>query len=477
MDRSKALLWIFLPTFGCADASEGRPTTFVARDTLPVADASTRVGVYYWGADDQAFPGFGSRLDWGRGLVTDLGAQTMRVAMTPADPYRLGLQPTDSLTDIARHPAYASLFADPRLSTIMITAYTAADQASTWVDGYDPYERDLETQEIAELGAHLLQTYPDKTFIVLNWEGDNALRYAGGGTTAFEGFRAWTEARIAGVKEARAQVGGGHLYAGLEFDRVFDCDDGSPTPCVLTDIAPRVDADVYSFSSYEALAVPPAQLSGSMTAALDLAYDTLQRGQPALQRSQVILGEFGFPREAPGYGDCSTAERVATTIAAAIDWGVSYAIFWQLADNARRPGEAFFGFGAHRPDGSLTLAGEALVDFFDDGRIDAVQSTGCPELAAGGVVDAFDYDASVAAGGYVAIFGSNLDRGSAEDTVVHFAHEDVHVEVDARSPYFFVSDGQVNAEVPNAFERGQAVLVWITTGAGLDSGGGFVTIE
>jgi hypothetical protein len=283
---------------------------------------------------------------------------------------------------------------------------------------------------------------------------------------------------VAGVAAAREEAGGhARLLSGLEFNRVAGCDTGLGQPCVLTEVAPHVDADLWSFSSYEALAAPPDQLGAAIHDALDRAYAVIAAAHPDLERAQLMLGEFGFPREAPGYGDCSTGQRVATTVAAAQDWGVSYAIFWQLLDNVRKPGEVFFGFGAHRADGSLSLAGEVLADQWEDGRVDAVQSAGCPVVALGGVIDALDYDTKVAAGGYVSLYGLDLAGDRPEDLVVQFAHQDVLVTVDARSPHFFASDAQVNAQVPNVFAPGETVLVWITRGDGLDSGGGLVTIE
>ena len=219
-------------------------------DYAVVSGQERRIGVYSWGFAPAPAQG-AERLSWGADRVAEVGSRAIRVYLGPADSYGVNPPGTFTLLAAAQSPAYAKLFGDPRFDVIWITAYSVADNATTFMDGYDTAEDAAERAEIAALGQHLLLSYPGKTFVIANWEGDNQLS---GQTSdlAWQGFTDWTASRAAGVADAvlAAQGSSSHLYAALEFNRVEGC---GAQRCVVSHVAPKVAVGFYSYSSYESI--------------------------------------------------------------------------------------------------------------------------------------------------------------------------------------------------------------------------------
>jgi hypothetical protein len=435
-------------------------------------DPRTMVGIYYWGADYAAYDGEQDRLAWGAALMRGLGTRTVRVVMSPQDEYQVHPGAVE-LVDIARSQAYDALFRDSAFSTYLITTYSAGDVDSNWVDGFDDAERDAEIQEIAQLGEHLLSAYRDKTFILLNWEGDNALRSVGAGPEAVAGFGDWISARATGVREARALQpdSESQLYSGLEFNRVFDCDD---TPCVIAAVAPHVAVDYYSYSSYEAINAPTAELQGTLATALDRALALVTAERPNVQRRHFLLGEMGFPREAPGFGECDVADRIGLTIAAAREWGVTYAIHWQIVDNVRHASDFFAGFGLYRADGAVTLTGKSLFGFYAGGPLIPGPQERCPVIATGGVSGGNGQGGAVLAGGVLVVQGEDLSTAElgAPGSVLHLAQPPgavIHLRDGA--PAWSESSTEMRVQLPAEIAPDADTLVWVTNGDGADSSG------
>jgi hypothetical protein len=206
---------------GRADIAPDATPDASPRPFTPPTDMRDRIGIYAWGYDTSAWPGTPDRLNWAVNEATALGARTVRVYLGPEDIYDVLTSDagTLDLTAIASSPAYATLFSSASVDTYLLTTYSAADETSNWSSGYGSAAATAERSEIAKLGAYLLATYPSKTFILLNWEGDNALASFAESTTAWDGYAAWIAARAGGVSDARAAAGpSAKLYSGLEFN-------------------------------------------------------------------------------------------------------------------------------------------------------------------------------------------------------------------------------------------------------------------
>src|SRR5215510_15766314 len=154
-----------------------------AAQTSEVPPAPTeradRFGVYNWNVNDSAFLDDGSndRLNWAVNKVAETGSRTIRVFIGARNDYRVNPPGAPDLLQFAESQAYDKLFRDPRFQTYLLTAYSAGAGASNWVDGFTASEYARERDEIKRLGEYLLDNpaLANKTFIILNWEGDSAI--------------------------------------------------------------------------------------------------------------------------------------------------------------------------------------------------------------------------------------------------------------------------------------------------------------
>ncbi|HXO18934.1 MAG TPA: hypothetical protein VOA87_03300, partial [Thermoanaerobaculia bacterium] len=480
----------------------------------PPADSARRFGVYAWGFDDSSYPVCPTcpdRLNWAADKVAATGSRTLRVYLGARDPYHVNplFNPEDggflarivagsSYPIFAADTAYRRLFSDPRFDTYLLTVYSPADERGDWLLG--DYRRDgapLEKEQIAQLGSLLLDAYPGKTFILLNWEGDNAIRGHADEPAAWDAYVAWIRARTAGVRAARARAPGspGRIFSALEFNLVqrngvaCGADDALPHRCILDFVGPRVDVDYYSYSAWQTLDVkrtnPAASLKGELKASLGFALDLLRRARPELGPANFLLGEFGFARTAPRYGECRAAayvEELLRSFAARDAFGVSYAIFWQVLDNSPTQQADWVAYGLFRgADGGLTLPGAAFRAALLGRRTGLPE--GCPRIngclgdsgnSCGAVNPAADWLPRFTPESDLAIFGANFSPAGNVVQVVQNGHRYL-LTADAALAWH-ESRGQINATLPPGLVPGIA-LVYVTDARGLDSNGQLLDLE
>jgi hypothetical protein len=440
-------------------------------DSVP-SDVRDRFGIYAWGFDTTPVSGEDA-LAWAADRIAGLGGRSLRVYIGPTDSYGVNPPGPFDLRQTAESPAYAQLFSDPRFDVVFLTAYTSADQALAFADGLDSSEQAAERNAIAELGEYLLQTFENKTFVILQWEGDNQLQAFGDDPTAWTGFQAWIDARAAGVADANLAVpsSSSRLYSGLEFNRVEGC--GASERCVISDVAPNVPVNYYAYSSYESINVTdPTKLAPTLTADLNAALGFVKAKRPKVSSSRFVLGEFGFAREVPYLGECQAAQNAMATLGAARSWGAAYTFYWQIGDNP--PSSGFWtGFGLYKWDGSESRSAGAFAQLYASGAIPTPDVAGCPLLNTGGVVSATTHDATIHPNDALEAYGTGF---SGTGDVVRVRQGEQTYEVVAGSPYFYDSGVQINFELPAAIASGSAA-VWIRRADGVESNSQMLTIS
>jgi hypothetical protein len=458
-----------------------------AQATPPIVaptDTRDRFGVYAWGFDDTSWPGTPDRLQWATEKAAALGGRTTRVYLGPQDIYHVLPTGTFDLATAATSPAYHALFANPAVQTYLLTTYSSADDAGNWTAGYAPSDAAAERQEIAKLGAYLLQAFPGKTFILLDWEGDNAIEPVASNDAAWDGFVAWTNARAAGVVDARQAVGTttAHLYSGVEFNMLRSggsqapCD-SSANRCVVSAVLPKVRVDYYSYSSWDSLAgSSDSQVAGQIATDLDAALGWAKMGDPTVTPARFIVGELGAPRDQQDLGECASAHRTAAILGAVAQWGASYGIFWQIIDNSLQGavgGGLVRGFGLYKADGSAAL-GAALFQTLYQTQVPTPPSApSCPTINQGGVVDGTDFKATdIHPTTTLSVFGASF---SGNGDTVHVRQSGTEWSIQSGSAYWYDSAGQINATLPGV-KASQSALVYVTDIAGVDSNGQVVSI-
>ncbi|MFC5825129.1 hypothetical protein [Nonomuraea insulae] len=404
--------------------------------------------------------------------MATLGSRTIRVALSTRDDYGVNNGGT-TLRAIAGQPAYAELFADSRFSTYLLTVYSADDLRNSWSDGYSQAEQDAGRDEVSALGAYLLKTYENKKFIILNWEGDNALSaFPSSDTTAWDGYVKWATARVNGVADARAAVPAAtsRISSGLEFNAVRRLDTGAAcdtaaNKCVISYVAPRVDADYYSYSSWQSLGAD----AGRLTRDLSTAYDLVAAARPAVTHANFLVGEFGAARDISG--ECKAASQVSAAVVALESWGASYGIFWQAYDNDPAGG-LYDGFGAYRRDRSISLSGQTLKNLYATGTPTVPPAT-CASINAGGVVNGKTFKAVIHPGDVISIFGSNF---SASGNIVWIKQGAKIYQVRAGSSWWHESASQINATLPAGVVAGRNLNVYVTRSDGRASNGQLIDV-
>ena len=312
--------------------SRGGPTPRAVPRT-----ATAMLGVADWGAN------YGSQSSLLKGANDSLalGVQNVMVALGPnygtVDyPGTHFNAPIRNLKDEASNPAFRTVFAMP-FQTIAIDA-----SPITVPDFLNPKDPNGEYKalyaEYYNLISYLMQTYrgTGKTFIVKNWEGDNAFYYANQEAshpsidTEIQNMRLYLQARHDALVQARkdfASYSGVAVQDAIEINSV-NCARNGSTPCMLKDVVPYVESDMISYSSYETIntGVQKGDLTGQINRDLsDI------RNVPGVNGRPLMIGEFGFGANALAAD--GAAEATTTAVSAFLANGVSYAFDWQIKDS------------------------------------------------------------------------------------------------------------------------------------------------
>jgi uncharacterized protein (TIGR03437 family) len=473
-----------------------------------------RFGVYNWNVDDRAYPGnTDDRLNWGAQSVAAAGSKTIRVFVGPRDIYHLksnGPASFGNLAQLAASPAYDKLFRDPRFSTYFLTAYTYSNLQNRWGDGFSQTEYEAERSEIRTLGLYLLgnSAFAGKTFIVINWEGDNEIYGSTNKQSTWDSYLRSVEARAEGVRQAREAMTTQQvkLYSALEFNLVRSLATDQPcgTPvadpvnqdplsnrCVIDYIAPRASVDYYSYSSWQSITAvhlnPALDFGAELKADVRSAVALVRTMRPEVTEANFVIGEYGFERAR--FGECRSAELVRSTFEAlnAPDGlGVSYAIFWQIIDSASLYGVLDDRFGLLRTvEGGLnrslgwTLPGAAFKKGIagEDYQVPA----GCPgikRLPQGwGVVDDTSGLPHFRLEPDSVLSISSDEPFSTTGNTVHFAQSGSKSALAATNGGIVnESAANVTARLPQVRRPGDA-LVFVSNNNSVDSNAQAITLE
>ncbi len=483
----------------------------------PPSQRADRFGVYNWNVSHAAAPTDGStdRLNWGANKVAEVGSRTIRVAIGTRDDSNIyGVNPSGAteLVQIAQSPAYDRLFRDERFQAYILTAYSLGDAESNWINGYTESEYATERDEIQRLGEHLLSNpaYAGKTFIIMNWEGDNAVYGVANKRSGWDYYTNWIRARAEGVKLARQNFPSSkaRLFSGLEFSAVRSPKTGQPcgTPvanpvrndplqnrCVIDYVAPRVEVDYYSYSSWQSIVdrldYPNESLKKRYRNDLNFALSKVQAKRPEITERNFIVGEFGFERTS--FGECNAANHL-NEMFDAFDgddaFHPSYVIFWQIIDNARSYGAPHVAFGLFRArDGAL---GPTLLSETFQKKIAGEQApnyTRCPRIRRwpeppGVLTQDGTTDFKLNPDPVISIYTPNCCQKteapfSASGNTVHFNQSAYDFDISRDNASLWEeSPMRINLSIPSARVPGEA-SVFVTDAHGIDSNQQSITLS
>lgn len=332
---------------------------------LPIEETvADNLGVYFWAGS--AGGSQSEIIQTGAGLLEDIGAANIRITMSARSDQDYkggGCIANFSLKNLAARADFNAIFSNPNFKTIMITAIDGVSFPDCFTKNYlNPNFYTAGNiqriqQEYADF-ARYLGAFSGKTFILSNWEGDNEI-YCGaayGATSAscpnyrqaLESFKKWMSARATGIKAS----GAGNVFSAVEFNIVRDLKNRG-LPSVLYDVIPVVDADYFSYSSYESI---NALYSGDDGGQLKADAATIRNvlSSAGKNPNNLIIGEYGFDQ-----GNREEIKSKLTIVTQAIsELGIKYAFVWNLLDAGGQ-------FGLYDSTPALTPAGEYFCDIFE----------------------------------------------------------------------------------------------------------------
>ena len=331
-------------------------------------------GKYYFGGEDY--------LDQGADQVLATGSKLIKVEMDSQSPgkypWNSNWSTPTSLTGLAQTDYFKSLFSKP-FDTYVITAYSigipgGGDGTEYWLNGMTAAQKAAEQQSFYNLARYLMTNYngTGKTFLLENWEGDWALRDGAGNTgshngipsaTNVQGMIDWFNAREAGIRQARSELGATSnvkVYGVAEVNRVADAMNPSFTEATLTNnVLPFTNVDFASYSSYDT-----QESSTAFPAAIKYIASHLPASAVNGQNTHsVYVGEFGEPEGQKSAAQVNaTINNVLGTVQAD---GMPYALYWEIYSNELANGATppvngnnagVKGFYLVRPDGTPSTA-------------------------------------------------------------------------------------------------------------------------
>ncbi|MDR2526095.1 MAG: hypothetical protein LBC83_07975 [Oscillospiraceae bacterium] len=355
------------------------------RPDKPLAE---RIGVTYWGAAYEPFADtYGTGIASAIAQLKALGTKVTKLStLAMEDNYRFddwSGYPLDSLVNVLKHPTCRQLLDDAFFTSYFLSAYETNNVV--WWDGLDAAEKSYVIASFYDAALYLLTEYAGtgKTFILQNWEADNALGYVYNEFpgTSVQGMTDYFNARQAGILLARQEAGrkGVFVYGGIEVNFLKLSPPGG-APRVADAIVPHTNADIYLYSCWETKdkwdigdngeAANLAAIRTAVTQALTY----LTEKAPAsvyFGEKNVAISEFGYPalggeRSHPGLvGDDWQRMVTQATLEAGLEFGAHYMVYWELycndpfipiVDPTNVRNADMNGYWLIRPDGTKSAA-------------------------------------------------------------------------------------------------------------------------
>lgn len=232
-----------------------------------------------------------------------------------------------SLTELAQTETFQTLFGDPDFRVYALQAATFNYRHGWQYGDFSSAESNAVFAEVYDLAAFLLTNFNQsgKTFIVQNWEGDNAL----GQDASAERVQSmidWLNCRQDAVSAARNDLSGTvsnvWVYGAAECNKVGQPDWSGPR--CITNVFPSLHMDLYSYSDWYTRE-SEEKLLEDLNAIKLHAPDSDTFGH-----ENVFLGEFGLNRMNNGEAGNLLASR--TELEIGMDCGARFAFYWQVYD-------------------------------------------------------------------------------------------------------------------------------------------------
>lgn len=314
---------------------------------------SSRIGVTDWGClympDLEAGE---SSLLKGAEYVLGTGSRVIKVAcgnlqaQYPLDDW--SGETFEHSADIFAHETYRKLFS-MGFETYFISV--PERKSIKYIDGVSAEEQAYVEDEFYRMTKYLLETYQGsgKTFILQNWETDNAVSYYMTGNEADDVFvlRSYADyfnARQNGINRARdefvmSEQKNVYVFGAIEINKL---DESYSFLRAVDNIVPYTYCDLYLYSSYEYK--DRGKVSSAQDVCDQLSEAMLYYKSKLPSRSyypqkmyfgenRLAISEFGYPDKADGYSGEWQKMVVEGHLMAMQELNLQYAVYWQICCN------------------------------------------------------------------------------------------------------------------------------------------------
>jgi hypothetical protein len=252
----------------------------------------------------------------------------------------------ESLKELLETPQYKEVLRMPFKTVVLVCFSMFSGSDDYWKKSSPLTEKEVSSEEaeFRSLSEYLQKTYPNKNFILQNWESDNAVFP---GEESVETKKMYLinlsnliNARIRGITNSKAN----NVYSAIEVNSIVNLLENPESYRVANTILPHLNVDYVSYSCYDSLFKDSATLGRCI--------DYLRGVVSPV--SDVFIGEWGFPLLEMDPEVARKLLRGALGVFA--DRNIPIHFYWQIYDNEKK------GFFIIRPNNTLSLAGMELLN-------------------------------------------------------------------------------------------------------------------
>lgn len=275
--------------------------------------------------------------------VRAMGSNILKISLGPNSPktYDLSIDknPATTLALFNSHPDYKKVF-DMDFRYIFAWVHTLT--GINWRNGINPEQEKLLYDEMYNFALYLLKTYnhSGKTFLIGNWEGDwllhpNYNRNYSPTQEELQNMTKWFQVRQQAIDDAKRTAGAQnvYLYHYIEVNLVLKGMKGEP--CIASSILPRVNVDLVSYSSYEAIKNRTYNEKKEQLNAIFQYLEKQLTPKDSLPFSRrVFIGEYGYHANSKHPESFQKQyEETKEIMKIAIELNLPFALHWQLYNN------------------------------------------------------------------------------------------------------------------------------------------------
>ena len=275
--------------------------------------------------------------------VRAMGSNILKISLGQNSPKQYGLnideKPQTTLALFRSSPDYKQVF-DMDFTYIFCWVHTIT--GIEWKKGIDKEQEKILYYEMYEFASYLLKEYKNsgKTFIIGNWEGDwllhpNYNRNISPTDEHIQNMTKWFQIRQKAIDDAKKKwkAENVQLYHYIEVNLVLKGLKGEN--CIAKSILPFVDADLVSYSSYEAIKNRTYQeKKQELTRIFDYLEGQLKPKASMPFSRRVFIGEYGYHasiRNPESFRKQFDETREIMKIS--IELNLPFALHWQMYNN------------------------------------------------------------------------------------------------------------------------------------------------